>query len=413
MLKNWQGNVWWVCLAVFLSQAGFNFAYPILPFYLMDYYGLTEQVRRDFYIGSFALAGNFGFLIFSPLWGRLADLFGKRMMMIRANGCMMVLLPLIGFMPSPDALVVLRFVIGVFGGVVVAAMTLVACSTPANRRGSSMGMVSSSMFCGSLSGMVLGGFCAGELGYRLTFLLCGVLLGGATAISIWLVREEVTPPPAGTRILPKFELPRFGRYWYLMLLMVATGCVQQMDGPYLPVLVNLVLDSGSRIAMRWNGILGGACAAAGIFGGYLIGRCCDRYPGERVGMTAAVAAGLLVIPQALVTNLPLLFCERVTMTFFVSGFSPVAQIWVALAVPEEQRGSYLGYSVSFRCIGWLISGLLAVGVTTLFGTRAVFAVVGILMFGLAWAIWRISGAIPFPNARATARHTKSAESAGS
>ena len=64
----WRKNLLWIWTALFLSMAGFGFAYPIIPFYLQDVLHVTEQARRDFYIALFAFAGNLGFLLFSPIW---------------------------------------------------------------------------------------------------------------------------------------------------------------------------------------------------------------------------------------------------------------------------------------------------------------------------------------------------------
>ena len=71
----WRKNLLWIWTALFLSMAGFGFAYPIIPFYLQDVLHVTEQARRDFYIALFAFAGNLGFLLFSPIWGKMADYF--------------------------------------------------------------------------------------------------------------------------------------------------------------------------------------------------------------------------------------------------------------------------------------------------------------------------------------------------
>ena len=134
-------------------------------------------------------------------------------------------------------------------------------------------------------------------------------------------------------------LPHFGLVWWVMVLTIMMGIGQQMDSPYLPMLVDLVLHNGTSEALKWSGILGGASAAAGIFGGFLIGVLADKYPGHLVGIVISIAAGLFLLPQAFCTSLPLLFAERMLMVFFVSGLSPIMQSWLSLTTAPEDRGS--------------------------------------------------------------------------
>ncbi len=395
---SWRRNLFWIWVSLFLSMAGFAFAYPIFPFYLTDVYHVTGQQARDVYISLFVFAGNLGFLLFSPLWGRMADIYGRKVMMTRANLCAAVLLPLISVMPTPDALVVLRFFIGAFAGVVSAAMTLVACSTPEKHRGMAMGSISSAIFSGNLAGMVLGGFCASEFGYNWTFSLCGIMMAVAGFLSGVVVKEDKnTLSKEKMRYLPKFELPQLGKVWYLMILTMWMGLVQCMDNPFVPVLVDNILQQGPAAAMRWNGILGGVCAAAGIFGGFIIGTLADRYPGQKVGIWISYAGALFLLPQAFCYSLGLLFAERVVMTFFVSGFSPIMQTWLSLTTDPQKRGIYFGYATSSRAIGWLLGGIIGLCVTMGFGTRAIFGAGAFAIVIMALGIKYTHSQLPYPS----------------
>ncbi len=397
-MNSWRRNLFWVWASLFLAMAGFGFAYPVLPFFLVDGYGVTDPGTRDFFVAMFAFAGNFGFLLFSPLWGRLADHYGRKMMMTRANACSAVLLPLIAVMPGPWWLVSLRFCIGAFAGVASAALTLVACSTPEKHRGMAMGAISSAIFSGNLAGTVAGGFCASAFGYSATFGCCGAIMLVAAFISLTLVEERNRPvrPAAPVQLLPRWHIPRLGKIWYLMLLMLAMGYVQQVDGPFLPILVDLVLQSDSSEALRWSGILGGACAAAGIAGGFLIGMCADRFAGDKVGLVICIAGAVFMLPQAFCGSLGWLFGERMLMTFFVSGLSPITQSWLSLTTRAEDRGSYFGYATSFRALGWLAGGVGGMAVTYWCGTRAVFASAALSLLLMAALLHWVQKKLPFP-----------------
>ena len=397
-MKNWRRNLFWTWSSLFLAMAGYAFAYPVLPYFLEDGYHIYDASKRDFYIAMFAFAGNFGFLLFSPLWGKLADVFGRKMMMTRANFCSGLLLPLIAFMPNPVSLVILRFFIGAFAGVVSSAMTLVASFTPNNKRGMALGAVSSAIFSGNLAGMVAGGFCVSWFGYTPTFLLCGVMMMLATAISHFLVKEDMLPkaqrPKADFR--PQWKIPALGNVWFVLLITMFMGCVQMLDAPFVPVLVKMVLNGTNAEAMQWNGILGGACAAAGSIGGVALGWLLDRYPGHKVGIIISIIAAVFLLPQSWCSSYSLLVAERMVTTFFLAGFSPLMQTWLSLTTDSARRGYFFGLATSSRAVGWLLGGAIGAVVTYFAGTRAIFAYGGAALGVMALLILLTQYKIPFP-----------------
>ncbi len=393
----WRKNVIWIWLSLFLAFAGYTQAYPVIPFFLEEHYHMNSPEERNFFIGLIAFAGNFGFLLLSPFWGRAADYFGRRKMIIRSNFSAMLLLPLMSLMPGPVSLAGIRFLIGAFGGVTVACMTLVACSTPEEHRGSAMGAVSSATFSGTLTGNVLGGLIAGSFGTSAAFWSAGLVLLPALLISVFLIREPVLPPHLGEKFsLPRPGIPRFGKFLGLMLLMAYMGIIQQLDGPFLPVLVKKVVGSDLSSALYWNGLLGGGAAAVGVVGGFVMGWCTDRFPGKWVALAIAFGGGVLLISQSICHSLPLLFAERMGMAFFVSAFSPVMQIWLSLTTPPAERGAFFGYAVSCRAIGWIAAGALGMLIGGCFDVRAVFLIGGVLALGMIPFLLIVNRTLPFP-----------------
>lgn len=394
---SWRLNVFWVWCSLFLAFTGYTQAYPVIPFFLEERYGMTSPELRNFYIGLIAFCGNLGFLLFAPFWGRASDIFGRKKMIIRSNLTATLLIPLMAVMPDPISMSAIRFLIGTFGGISVACMTLVACSTPEQHRGTAMGAVSSAVFSGTLTGNVLGGMIAGAFGISTAFWSGGASLALATLISIFGLREPVPPPRAGEKLtVPKPHIPKFGIFWGLMILMVYMGNVQQLDAPFFPVLVQQVSKEDTATVLFWNGIIGGGAAAAGILGGFLCGWCTDHIPGHRVAIAISIGGGIMLLLQSVCTSLPWLFTERMLMIFFTSGLSPVMQIWLSLTTPQKDRGTFFGYAVSCRAVGWIIAGITGMAVGALADTRSIFVTGGLLMILLAGIIRIVHRKLPFP-----------------
>src|SRR5205823_6634937 len=137
--------------------------------------------------------------ISAPLWGIIADRYGRKPMVLRAMFAGSVTIALMSLAQRPWHLLVLRFFEGAFTGTVTASTTLVASTTPRERMGFGLGMMQMAVFSGSSVGPLLGGVLGDRLGYRPTFVVAGSMLFISAILVLTLVREEFTRParPAG------------------------------------------------------------------------------------------------------------------------------------------------------------------------------------------------------------------------
>ena len=72
------------------------FALPFVPYYLQTL-GVTDAVALKMWVAGLAAAGALTLMVFAPVWGYLADRFGRRLMMLRANFAGVVILALLAF----------------------------------------------------------------------------------------------------------------------------------------------------------------------------------------------------------------------------------------------------------------------------------------------------------------------------
>jgi MFS transporter, DHA1 family, multidrug resistance protein len=97
--QGWRRNVWTLCLIVFVAFVGFQFFSPFLPLYVREL-GVTEPGGIALWSGllSAVTPAVSGFL--SPLFGRLADRFGRKMMLIRSLAGFVVIIAAMGLVTS-------------------------------------------------------------------------------------------------------------------------------------------------------------------------------------------------------------------------------------------------------------------------------------------------------------------------
>lgn len=366
-----------VWFSQFLSIMGFAFCLPFGPFYIQTL-GVTDPVQLKLWVGLFAAATPLALAISSPVWGILADRYGRRLMMLRAYTAAAVVVVLMGMVRSVEALVLLRFVQGLMTGTVTAAQTMVAVHTPQNRSGMALGLLSSALFSGALIGASAGGFFADAFGYRNSFFAAS----GCFVIAFLLtwfgtkdgaVDQEKTE--TGEAIMSHRDQVRSAIP--ILLLIVLMAIVRQFDMAFLPLRVQEIHGSLDGVG-RLTGMVLAVASLAGLIGGFLIGKWADHVSPWKVAMISAVGAGLSMFPQAFYDNLVILAIGRFFMFFFAGGLDPVFQIWLVKETPPARQGLIIGWAATAKSIGWVIAPLAAGGIAALYGVRSIFWLAGIL-----------------------------------
>ena len=163
-------------LAEFTAILGFSFAFPFLPLFLHRELHVPSGSQLAFWTGISASVTGLSLAATSPLWGALADRYGRKPMLIRAMVGGGIAVGLMGLSQNVLQLTGLRFLQGAASGTVAAATALVASETPTPNMAWSLGVVSSAIALGGAVGPALGGAAAEVFGLRVVFIVGGILL---------------------------------------------------------------------------------------------------------------------------------------------------------------------------------------------------------------------------------------------
>src|SRR4030095_12883066 len=138
----WRRNVWALTLTVFISFVGFQFFSPFLPLYIRDL-GVTDPAKIALWSGLQAAVTPAMAGILSPVFGRLADRFGRKVMLIRSLIGFVVIVAAMGLVTSVEQLFLLRVLMGFFAGFTPMVMALATVSAPRDKVPAAIGMVQS------------------------------------------------------------------------------------------------------------------------------------------------------------------------------------------------------------------------------------------------------------------------------
>ncbi|CAG2159960.1 MFS transporter [Cupriavidus numazuensis] len=381
----WKRNLAVATFGSFTTLVSLSMLLPFLPLYV-EQLGITAQNEIVQWSG---VAFGVTFLataVTAPLWGRLADRFGRKPMLVRAAVGMAIVMSMIGLAHNIYELVALRFAAGLIGGYASAATVMIGTQAPAERAGWALGVLSSGALVGNLVGPLVGGLLPNLIGIRGTFFAGGAMISVAALLTIFLVREDFRRPAKRTAsheaMADRHE--RSSRVPLVALLVTAT-MVLFSNMSIEPIITVYIGQLGVPRAQLSTiaGIVMASSALGSVLTASRLGALADRLGAWRVIIGCLVATAIVMIPQAFVTNWWTLAILRGLMGMTVAGLLPAIGKLVRQATKEHQSGKMLGYLQSAQFAGQVTGPLIGGQIGVHVGMRAVFFVTSAVLLGCA------------------------------
>ena len=382
----WRRNLLVCVFGSFTTIVAMTLLLPFLPLYV-EQLGVTDHAAIVEWSGAAYGASFLTAALCAPLWGRLADLYGRKLMLIRASLGMAVAMSLIGLSQNVYQLVGLRLLAGLLGGYSSGSTVLVATQAPRARTGWALGMLASGVMAGNLAGPLIGGALPPLIGIRQTFLAAGAIIFVTFLATTFLIKEDArprrrknAPRQSGWGSIPD-KRPVIAMLVTGMLLMLATMSIE----PIITVYVATLVPDPSRVTIV-SGVVMSAAALGSIISASRLGKLADKVGHWTVIIGCLLASAGLLIPQALVTAGWQLIGLRFLMGLALGGLLPCVATVIRHNVPEGSAGGILGYSTSSQYVGQVTGPLVGGFVGGHVGMRAVFLGTSALMaVGAAYA----------------------------
>lgn len=384
-MEIWEKNLWVCWFGVFATSAGLSQLIPILPLFI-EQLGVHNVSEIEEWSG---IAYGVTFIlmaIFSPIWGKAADRYGRKPMLLRASMGMALVLTCMGFVQNVYQLVGLRMLQGTISGYYSAAITLVATQTPRERSGWALGTLSTGAVAGTLLGPLIGGAVAELLGIRSIFFMIGALLVVAFLAAWLFVSENFVPS--------EIKAPKSSEIWHMlpcpeiMIAMFVTTLILQLAlmsiQPILTVYITELSSDKSHIALV-SGLVFASSGLASMVAAPRLGALADRVGPQKVMAVALLAAGLLFIPQALVRNPWELMGLRFLLGIATASLLPSINSMIRQITPDNVIGRVYGYNQSAQFIGSFAGAVMGGQIASGFGIHTVFFCTSILL--LINAVW--------------------------
>ena len=382
---NWKRTLYVMFFAQLVSAVGFSIIFPFLPLYVQSL-GATTSLSIELLAGLVFSSQAVAMAITSPIWGLLADRYGRKLMVERAMFGGAVILLLMAFVRSAEELVLLRTLQGLVTGTLGAANALVAGVTPRQHMGYAMGLLQVGLGAGLALGPLIGGVVADVVGYYAAFYITAVLLAVAGLLVLWGVEENFGRPQAdGAHSLGllagwRHILSASGvMSTYGLSFMVQLG--RMMIVPIAPLFIASLLKDSQGVN-SFTGLVVGSASATTTVSAIYLGRLGDRIGHRRILIICALVSALLYLPQSLVTAGWQLLVLYALVGVCVGGVIPAISALLARYTQEGEEGMVYGLDNSITSAARAVAPLLGVGVAAWLGLPATFAATALIFF---WA----------------------------
>ena len=387
----WRRNLYVCLFGSFTTLTAMTLLLPFLPIYVeqlgVEGHAAIVQWSGVAYGITFLGAG-----LMAPVWGKFADLYGRKPILMRAALAMAVVMSLIGLAQNIWQLVGLRLLAGLLGGYSSGAVVLVATQTPRERSGWALGVLSTGTLAGTLLGPLMGGVMPGLVGIRETFFVAGGVIFVAFLATAFLVREDRSAFRKEVRQVTRRawatipdKRPVAAMLLTAMLLLFANMSVE----PIITVYVGQLHPIGGDVVFT-AGLVMAAAAVGSVLAAPRLGRLADRIGHWKLIVGCLAACSLLLIPQAFVTNSWQLIGLRFLMGVALAGLLPAITATIRHNVSQNAAGTILGYSTSAQYAGQVLGPLAGGFVGGQIGMRAVFGATAAIMSAGAAFNWVLS-----------------------
>ncbi|HYE85805.1 MAG TPA: MFS transporter [Vicinamibacterales bacterium] len=369
-----------------IGFTGFTLVMPFLPLYIAEL-GTTDVGEIAMWTGLTLGATPTVTAISAPLWGRVGDKYGSKLLVIRSLTAFILTKAGMAFVTAPWQLFALRALLGVFAGYGALTMSMAAQSAPRDRMAHAIGLVQTGHRLGPAIGPVIGGVLAPLVGLRSAFLVAACFYAAAMLLII-VVYQEPPKRAAAAKARGGWEvfsqLMRLPGFLLALLVIFGLQTVDRSFGPVLPLFVQQVGVDGPRIAFV-AGVLFSLGAISAAAGSQLGPRLLTRYSAKTIlvagTLTASLAlAAIVAAPSVWVLGVAIVIAG----TAMGAGTTTIYSVAGGL-LPADAHATGFGIMTTASLMGLAVSPVVA-GFIGAAGLRIVFVADVVLLLVLALLI---------------------------
>ncbi len=390
---HWRSNRRAIPLANLLCGLGFSLAWPFLPLMVRDL-GIRENLET--WVGHMLLVFYLVAFFVNPVWGSIADHYGRKLMVLRAMLGMGIGMLLVPLAPTPLWFAAALMFIAIFNGFTPAGVALLIANTPPRRIGSTVALAQTGGLVGHALAPAAGAALLAVLdrAHSLYWISGGLMLSGGLLVLLYVseVKQVVTGPwrlewlgslrtllavrGIGPLILLGFL---FSMMWHGSVTNISVFMLQLLEGR----------NADAASEANWIGAAAMAGALCMLIATPAWGRVLDRAGPARVLMLCGIAAVVTHLPLLVLDTPWQLVLMRAAFGLTAAGM-PGAIVYLLRNIsPPGMDARAISYMTAFQFFGMGMAPFLAGLIGPVLTLRAYFALTIVMMAVGLW-LWRRS-----------------------
>lgn len=385
-MQNWKVTLTVFSLTWLLMSGSYTLMYPFLPVYLLNDLGCPEEDLTFWSSACFSIQFVFSALL-SPVWGRIADRYGRKLMLLRASSMLAVSYFICLIVQTPLQLFFARCFMGIGCGITPVILAMTSDAVPREKLGFSMGVLQSMNVLGTVVGPLAGGMIAQYLSVRYTFVITTCALTAITLLCLIFIHEPRRKPVPQPEMK---KLPSVGIWSVLtnrniltvLMISAAAYLILMLQAAILtPYVTQMCGEDGAGIAL--SGVVFSLQGIAGALAAPMWG-----VQGQRRGFFRCLCAAML-LSSVFYTSmyLPSSLLPFAVLEFFaglcLAGIVPMINALLVQASSPAERTTSFGLLYTFQELGAGSGPLVGGFIAALLGTQFVFLLGGGMMLCFA------------------------------
>ncbi len=382
----WKQNLKVAWLGNFLTGTSFTLVMPFISVFVEELGvgpGLVE-----YYAGLAVSTNALAAALMAPIWGSLADRYGRKPMMVRAAFVMIFTMGGMAFVPNVFWLLVLRVLNGVFTGYIPNATALIASQVPKDKTGYALGTLSTGAVAGNLIGPTLGGVLAEMFGVHTVFLLVGLLYAIVVILTVFYIREDFVPIKKSDALPVKEVFAQVKDRKILAGLFVTSMVIIAAAQAVVPILTLYVRHLGQTDNLLFvAGFIISLPGMASLATSGYLGKLGDRIGNHRLLLMALTYSLLINVFCVFAENPFQLGLLRFLYGFGTGALLPSVNSLLTKLTPKEGISRIFAYNQLFNNLGSVVGPMMGSAVAAHMGYDWVFYLSsGLVLFNLIWSL---------------------------
>ena len=379
----------------FMGFAGFTVVMPFLPLYISEL-GVRDIGEVAMWSGLTLGATPAVTAISAPLWGRVGDRYGSKLLVLRSLGAFVLTKSAMAFVTAPWQLVALRGLLGVFAGYGALTMSMAAESVRREEMPRAIGVVQMGQRLGPAIGPIVGGVIAPVVGLRRAFLVTAAFyLVAMLMVALFYQEPRTRVARSATRSLASVarELAATPGFLLALAVIFTLQTVDRSFSPILPLFVEQLGISGARVATV-SGVLFSMIAMCAAIGHKAAGRLMQRWSSPALVTSVALTTACALVAIVVLPSMWTLTAGLVVASLGIGVAMTSAYSTAGALLPADAHVTGFGIMTTASLVGLAFSPVLA-GFVGASGLRIVFVVDVVLLLALVVAL-AVAGARKVP-----------------